>query len=402
VKAGRELAAAAVITGTLTGHGDAARVQVDVIDVSRGAQVWGRSYEAASSQLMALQGRISEDLVHAMRLPLTPAQRINLIRRPTEDSEAYQAWLQGRYFWSQRSEPGLKRAIEQFRLAIERDPRFALAYAGLADAHATLGYLGYVAPRDTFPEARAFALKALELDPSLAEAHASLGYIKFYFDRDWAGAEAELRRAIALNDRNPVSHQWYAVYLLATGRNDAAFREIQIAHELDPLSLAINTDLGFHHYYNGRYADAISQLESVLKMNGDFLLANLCLGRAYLKVGRFDDALSQFARAEAKVRDWPVLVTARGNAYGVAGRTAEARAVLAEMEALSRTRFVTAYGMALIYAGMRETDPAFEWLDKAFEERSHWLVWLKLDPRWDVLRGDPRFEQLIARMKYPS
>ena len=331
-----------------------------------------------------------------------PAESARIARPPTENAAAYQVFLEGRFHSNQRSEEAMQRAVERFTRAIELDPSFAVAYAALADAHTARGYLGYLPPVATFPVARRYALKALELDPSLAQAHAALAYVKFYFDWDWTGAREEFRRALELNPADPVSHQWYAVYLLAAGRSDEAFRQIQAAHRLDPLSLPINTDIGFHHYYNGRYAEAEAQLRSVLEMKSDFPLAHLWLGRTYLAQGRYDEALASTAVAEGRLRDWPVLVTARGFAYGVAGRTAEAKAVLDEMNALSRRRFVTAYGMALVHAGLDQKDDAFRWLEKAFEERSHWLVWLRLDPRWKNIRDDPRFGEMVARMKYPA
>lgn len=333
---------------------------------------------------------------------LTRAESAALSRRPAVTAEAYQAYLEGRFHWSQRSEAGLQRAVEKFRRAAELDPQFALAHAALADAHTARGYLGYVPPVATFPLARPHALKALELDPSLAQAHAALAYIKFYFDWDWAGAREEFLKALALDPRDAASHQWYAVYLLAAGHADDAFREVQVAHRLDPLSLAINTDIGFHHYYNGRYPEALAQLKSVLDMKSDFLLAHLWLARTYLQMERLDEALAETAFAESKAREWPVLIAARGFTHGVAGRKEDANAVLREMEALSRNRFVTAYGVALVHAGMHQKAEAFDWLEKAFAERSHWLVWLRLDPRWKNLRDDPRFTEMVARMRYPS
>lgn len=343
-----------------------------------------------------------QDLAKAMRVTLTKAESGVLARAPTSHPGAYRAYLQGRFLWNQRSEEGLTKAIGHFHQAIELDAGFALAYAALADAHTTLGYLGHVPPVNAFPIARPYALKALELDPSLAQAHASLAYIKFYFDWDWEGARAEFRRALELNVDDPVSHQWYAVFLLAAGQPDDALREIRAAQRLDPLSLAINTDLGFHHYYNGRYDEAAAQLQAVLAMKSDFLLAHLWLARTYLALGRFDEAVRETSFAQGKAREWPVLVTARGFTYGMAGRSEEARAVLKEMEELSGRRFVTAYGMALVHAGLGSKDDAFRWLEKAFEERSHWLVWLRLDPRWGSLRDDPRFPAMVARMKYPA
>lgn len=317
-------------------------------------------------------------------------------------TEAYQAYLQGRYLWNQRSEPSLQGAVVQFLRAIELDPRFALAHAALADAHASLGYLGYVAPSATFPVARPYALKALELDPTLAQAHAALAYIKFYFDWDWQGAGLAFTRAIELNPNDPVSRQWYAVYLLASGQPDRGFGEVQAAHRLDPLSLSINTDIGFHHCYNGRYVEAVSQLQSVLAMRSDFLLAHLWLARTLLEQGKYNAALGETAAAEQKARAWSVLVAARGFTYGKAGMIDDAEAVLQEMDALSKQRFVTAYGVALVHAGLGQSDEAFRWLDRAFDERSHWLVWLRLDPRWKGLHGDARFAELISRMRYPA
>lgn len=402
VGAGRALDAAAVVTGSFSRNGDAVRLQVELVDVARNAQVWSAAYEVSPADLPKLEARVIHDIAGALQASPAGADSFGLTREPTAHGHAYQAYLQGRYLWNQRSETSLQSAIVQFRRAIELDPHFALAYAALADAHTTLGYLGYVAPVGTFPLARPYALKALELDPSLAQAHASLAYIKFYFDWDWSGAREEFSRAIELNPNDPVSHQWYAVYLLASGQPDRAFEEIQLAHRLDPLSLAINTDIGFHHYYNGRYAEAVSQLQSVLNMKNDFLLAHLWLARAHLEMRRFDAALAETAIAEAKVRDWSVLVTARGFTYAMAGMVSEAQAVLREMDALSRQRFVTSYGIALVHAGLGETEEAFRWLDRAFDERSHWLVWLRLDPRWKSLRDDPRFKTLVAKMKYPA
>jgi TolB-like protein/Tfp pilus assembly protein PilF len=402
VEAGRALDVAAVVTGSLSRNADAVRLQVELVDVARKFQVWSTVYEAAPADLPGLEGRVLRDLASALRVPRAGADTTATMHEPTANAQAYQAYLQGQYLWNQRSEASLQGAIVQFRRAIELDPRFALAHAALADAHTTLGYLGYVAPAGTFPVARPYALRALELDPSLAQAHASLAYIKFYFDWDWDGARQEFARAIGLNPNDPVSHQWYAVYLLASGQPDRAFDEVQLAHRLDPLSLAINTDIGFHHYYNGRYAEAVAQLQSVLDMKSDFLLAHLWLARAHLEMHRFDAALAETAVAETKARDWSVLVTARGFTYAMAGMTSKAQAVLREMDALSRQRFVTSYGVALVHAGLGQTDEAFQWLDRAFDERSHWLMWLRPDPRWKSLRKDPRFAALVARIKYPA
>jgi len=401
-KVGVDLRAAAVITGRMIRNGSKMRIQVDLVDVAREAQIWGANYEGDPGELVRLQGRIVQDLAREMKPALTREDKRLLVYRTTENPDAYRAYLQARYYWNQRSADGIKRAIEQFRRSVEIDPQFAMAYSGLADSYATLGYLSDIAPRDAFPLAKQYALKALELDPSLAEAHASLAYEKFYFEWDWPGADAEFKRAVVLNPRYPITHQWYSVYLLAMGRSDEGFQEIRAAQEYDPLSLAINTDVGFHYYYTGQYEEAIKQLQAVLDMNGNFALARIWLGRTFQQLRRYDDALSEFQQAEVAFHNWPVLIAARGSVEAASGRRQEANGAAAELESLAKNRFVTSYGVALIYAGLNEKDAAFRWLERAFDERSHWLVWLRLDPRWDNLRSDPRFSILVSRMNFPT
>jgi DNA-binding winged helix-turn-helix (wHTH) protein/TolB-like protein/Flp pilus assembly protein TadD len=401
-QAGRELDVAAVVTASVAQQDRSFKIQLDLVDVARDAQILGTVYQGDASELPHLQSRILQDLARALKVPLSEQQQRRLAQPPTASAEAYRAYLQGRFEWSQRSEAGLKRAIERFREAVAIDPKFATAYSGLADAYSALGYLSYLAPVDAFPEARRHASRALELDTSLAEAHASLGFVKLYFDWDWTGAEAEFQRAIALDPNQPTAHQWYSIYLLAAGRPSEALRAIQAAQRRDPLSLAVNTDLGFHYYYTRRYDEAVKQLKLVLDMNPNFPPAHLWLGRTYQEVGRFDDALTAFARVEERTRDWPVTIAARGFVAGVSGRGAQARAALAELQELSGKRFVTSYGVALVHAGLGDNDAAYAALEKAFEERSNWLVWLRLDPRWNALRADARFDALQSRMRFPE
>jgi DNA-binding winged helix-turn-helix (wHTH) protein/TolB-like protein/Flp pilus assembly protein TadD len=268
--AGRELDVAAVVTGSVTQQDGRLRIQVDLVDVARDSQIWGTVYQGDASELVHLQTRILQDLPHALRVPLSDQESRKIARQPTANADAYRAYLQGRYEWSQRSEAGLKRGIERFQQAVVIDPEFAAAHSGLADSYSILGYLSYLSPAETFPEARRHATKALELDASLAEAHASLGFVKLYFDWDWFGAETEFQSAIALSPHLASSHQWYSIFLLTAGRPKQALREILLAQERDPLSLSINTDLGFHYYYTGRYADAAKQLKLVLEMDPVF------------------------------------------------------------------------------------------------------------------------------------
>lgn len=399
--AGRELDVAAVVTGSVTQQDGRLRIQVDLVDVARDSQIWGAVYQGDASELVHLQTRILQDLPHALRIPLSDQESRRIARQPTANADAYRAYLQGRYEWSQRSEAGLKRGIERFQQAVVIDPQFAAAHSGLADSYSILGYLSYLSPAETFPEARRHATKALELDASLAEAHASLGFVKLYFDWDWFGAETEFQRAIALSPHLASSHQWYSIFLLTAGRPKQALREILLAQERDPLSLSINTDLGFHYYYTGRYADAAKQLKLVLEMGPGFPPAHLWLGRTYQELGQFDDAAAAFRGVDERIRDWPVSIAARGHVAGVSGRQAQAAEALGELVRLSARRFVTSYGIALVHAGLGQNDAAFASLNNAFDERSNWLVWLRLDPRWNGLRSDPRFTQLVSRMRFP-
>jgi DNA-binding winged helix-turn-helix (wHTH) protein/TolB-like protein len=398
--AGRELDVAAVVTATISQQDSNLRIQVDLVDVARDSQIWGARYQGDASELVHLQTRILQDLSRALKVPLSDQEHRHLAQRLTENGDAYRAYLQGRYEWNQRSEAGLKRGIERFQHAVAIDPKFAAAHSGLADSYSVLGYLSFLSPGEAFPEARRHATKALVLDASLGEAHASLGFVKLYFEWDWPGAEAEFQRAIALNPNHATPHQWYSIYLLTAGRPADAFREIRSAQERDPLSLSVNTDLGFHYYYTGRYDEAVKQLKLVLEMNPDFPPAHLWLGRTYQELGRFDDALVEFRRVEERISDWPVSIAARGFVAGVAGRPAHALEALAALEKLSGDRFVTSYGVALVHASLGQNDAAFASLNKAFDERSNWLVWLRLDPRWNGLRSDPRFAQLVGRMRF--
>jgi len=331
-----------------------------------------------------------------------PGHHVALWRAPSENPDARRAYLEGRYHWNRRSEDGLTKAIASFQRTVSLDPDFALAYAGLADCFATLGYLSHLPPAQAFPAARGYATMALERDAGLAEPHASLAYVKFYFDWDWVGAEDEFRLAISRDPNWAAAHEWYSIYLLVAGRPVDALREITAARDRDPLSLPVNTDLGFHYYYTGQYEEAVRQLKSVLAMNDTFAPAHLWLGRAYQEQRQYDGAISEFRRVEELVSNWPVAIAARGCVEGICGHLAEASATLAHLERLSTQKFVTPYGVALVQAGLGRYEQALSWLEQAFAERSHWLVWQRLDPRWRMLQGNARFADLVNRMRFPA
>jgi tetratricopeptide (TPR) repeat protein len=316
------------------------------------------------------------------------------------DPAALDAYVQGRYWWNKRG-PGLLRSIGLFNAALDRDPSFALAYSGIGDAYVQLGYASLLRPSDAFPKARAAALRALELDSTLAEPHATLGFVKLYYDWDWPGAEREFQRALALNPGNATAHEWYGLYLAAMGRFDEARQHEQRAQMLDPLSTAVAGTAAWVLYYSGKQDDAERELRIALRADSEFALGRFYLGRVHQAQGRLDSALAEY-RATGPLRAWVPTVAAVGHVYGLQGRRREALATLARLDSSARTTYVTAYAVALVHASLGQRDSAFAWLDRGVAERTHWMVWLRRDPRWAPIRSDPRFEQLATSLKLPK
>jgi tetratricopeptide (TPR) repeat protein len=318
--------------------------------------------------------------------------------------KAYDQYQQGRNYWNIRNESSLRKAITYFNKAIELDSGLAVAYAGIADCYAALGYGSYEPPSRTFLKAETAAIHALRLDSNLANAHTSLGYIKFYYYWDWPAAEKEFLKAQQLDPQNELSYTSYTYFLTAMGRFPESWVNIQKALELNPLSSPVNTDKGFFLYYTGHYDEAIKSLQETIGINKKNPLTHLWLGRAYQKKKQYEKAVDEYRQTLGFNENWPVAWAAIGNAYGYSGQHQKARNVLDTLRFLSNDRFVTPYGIALVYASLNEKDKAFEWLDKAFIERSNWLVWLAIDPRWNAIRSDKRFEELLLKMnlKQPS
>ena len=393
----RELKVDAVVEGTAMRAGEQVRITAQLVEAATDAHLWAESYHRELRDILVLQRDIAYAIARQIQSNLAPSRKI-VAGAPRMNASAYLAYQKGRYLWNQRSEASLQKGIELFQEAIDNDPLYSAAYSGLADCLTALGYSSSLAPEKTFPKAKAMAVRALELDATLAEPHASLGYYKLYYDWDWKGAESEFREAIALNRNYVSAHHWYSVYLTAMGREQEARTEIGMARELDPLSLAINTDVGFELYYSGNYDQAIEQLQFVLDLNPRFALANLWIGRAYQQKRSYDLAITRYRQAADAVPEWPVALAAIGNVLAESGRRREAQKILSELGALSKRKFVTSYGIALVHAGLGDKARAFKWLGQAVEERSHWLVWLKLDPRWNSIRSDSRFKALLKRV----
>jgi len=397
----RELEVDAVVEGSVMRSGDEVRITAQLIYAPRDEHLWAEDYQRPLRDILGLQREVAVEIAHQVRAAmLSPARET--VPAGMVDPTAYDFYLRGRSYWNQRSEGGMHKAVEQFNKAIEIDPGYGSAWSGMADCYTTLGYLGYTSPLDAFPRAYRAATRALARDPTLSEAHASLAYYNLYHAWDWAAAEREFEIAIELNPNYAMAHDWYSYFLLAMRRTDEAWEKITRARELDPLSVLIGNDVGYNLYYQGNYDAAISQLRSTLEISPDFYLARLWLGRSYQQKGMFAEAIKEFEKADEALPDWIVTVAATGNAYGEWGKRLEAERILQRLDRLSRQKFVTHYGVALVHSALGDNDRAFEWLNRGYEGRSHWLVWLGRDPRWKQIRPDPRFAELMKRVGLPD
>jgi serine/threonine-protein kinase len=401
-KAGRDLNVRAVLTGRVTERDGALNIQAELMKVDDGAQLWGAQYSRRFSEILTLQQEIARTVSGKLNQKATVEDQKRLAKRSTENTEAYQLYLKGRYYWNRRTEQTLKRAVEHFQQAIDKDPGYALAYAGLADCYAIYNSYQVELPRASGPKAKAAATKALEIDNTLAEAHASLGMTRMGYEWDWAGAEREFQRAIELDPNYATAHHWYAICLWTAGRSEQAIASLKQAQELDPLSLIINTDIGLQLHFARRYDEAIEQGQKALEMDSNFAAGHRPLGMAYEQKGMYAEAIAEFQKALDVSRGNPFALGALGHAYAVSGNREKARQVLSDLLALSKRRYVPPFSTAVIYTGLGDKERALEWLEKAFDDRSLEMIFLKVDPRFDRLHSDPRFANLLRRMGLPS
>ena len=395
---GRELGVGAVLTGRVLQFSDRLIIRAELVGAADGWQLWGAQFDREPSDILALQEEIAREISDGLRLKLTGRDRRLLLKRHTESTEAYHAYLKGRYQWNKRTEEGLKRGIEYFQQAIDLDPIYALAYSGLADCYAVLGTFGGQEPRAAFPKAKAAAARALELDPSLAEAHTSSAFVTQLYDWDWPRAEDAYARAIELNPAYATTYFWHATLLAALGRHDEAIAEIRHALELDPLSLPINTYAGWAYYFAREYDEAIKQCLRTLEMDGNFIQAKWRLGLAYAQKGMHEEAIRDLREGLALSADNTLILGALGYAYAAAGKSDEAREVLGQMERLAGRRYVSPYQMATVHAGLGEKEEALVWLDEAYGERSGLLIYLGVEPVFDGLRSEHGFSDLLRRV----
>jgi TolB-like protein/Tfp pilus assembly protein PilF len=394
---GRELNVRTVLMGVVRQTGDKLNVQVDLVDATTGAQLWGHEYERKLADVLAVKQALVREVTERLRLKLTGEQQQRLTQRDTTNPEAYQFYLRGRYYWNKRTSDNVRRAIDQFQQAADKDPNYAVAYAGLADCYVLLeDYVGTPAS-ETYSKAKAFAQRALQLDSSLAEAHASLGFV-YYGRWEWAQAEQEFRQAIELNPNYSTAPHWYSICLLSLGRIDEAMAEIKHAHELDPLSSPIGTTLTYVYFSKDDLNAAIAQCKAVLDLDPNYPRAHEYLGLGFLKKGLQAEAIAEFQKAvELSGRERRPLRDL-GYGYAIAGKHAEALSVLKELEQKYEGHEAIGQDLAAVYAGLGEKDQAFAWLEKDFQGRSGLLAWIRWTPAFESLRDDPRYADLLRRM----
>ncbi|HET9591000.1 MAG TPA: tetratricopeptide repeat protein, partial [Anaerolineales bacterium] len=398
---GRELMVGSVLEGSIRKAGDKIRVSVQFIDTLNEEPQWSQEYDRQIKDVFAIQSEIAHRVAEALRDHVLGSATEDRQGRATSNPEAYISYLRGRQFWNKRTEDGLKRAIRFFENALKNDENYAQAYTGLADSYATLAFLEFMAPHEAYPKAREAAGHALSLDAQLAEAHTSLGLIKFQYDWDWSGAEEEFKEAIRLKPSYAPAHHFFADYLKAMGRFEEALVEIEKAQELDPLSLAISTGVGHVLYLSGRYDQAIEQYRKAVELDPGFVLTHVWFGRPYLEKGMFTEAIAELETAVKLSGESTVALAMLGHGLASAGRRDEAIEILEKLMERCRSRYVPSYWIAVIYNGLRDREQTVAWMRKAFEERSSWLVWSNVEPRFAWLRGDPDFASLLNAMKFP-
>lgn len=399
-----ELGADYVLEGSVRRAGERVRVTAQLVQVADQTHIWAETYEREMRDVLVLESEVARSVARAIAVTLAPEVDARLARAGPVRPESYQDYLRGRYFWNRRTESALRQALGYFQQAVAADPAYAPAYSGLADCYWSLGassVVGGLPPRQAMPEAKAAALKALEIDGSLAEAHTSLAQVHLLYDWDLAAAEKEFKRALELDPDYTAAHHWYSHCLLLLGRTEESLAESRRALELEPLHLVVNVHLGWHYLYARQYDKAIEQDLRTLELDPAFPQAQRYAAWAYLQKGRNEEAIAGLRAVLSAVGRKPEVEAELGHALAAAGRRAEARAVLADLTRPVPGRYVSPYSVAIVHVGLGDRDEALAWLDKAYAERSDYMVYLGLEPMLDSLRSDPRFDALVRRVGVP-
>jgi len=398
--AGRQLKVTSVLDGTVQRSGDRIRVTVRLLSVPDGAQLWSDTFDEKFTDMFAVEDSVAQKVAEALSLELSAEDQQRLSKRYTGNSDAYQLYLKGRYFWNKRTPAGVGESVDYFERALQADPRYALAYTGLADSYLLQGSSGYsvLRPREAMAKAKESAERALAIDTTLAEAHTSLAYSKLIYDWDWPGAEREFRQALDLNPSDTTTLHWYSHYLTAMGRHDESIAVAKRALEINPVDLSLNEHLAWVYLMARQYDRAVEQCRKTLEMDSNFALAHRRLGEAYLYQGQYADAIAEFQKGLELSGGAVVYQGLLGQAYASSGRRAEARQALEDLEKLSREKYVSPAAIATIDTGLGDRNQAFHWLDRALDERCDTLAYAKVDPSFDSLRTDRRWSGLLKRL----
>jgi TolB-like protein/DNA-binding winged helix-turn-helix (wHTH) protein/Tfp pilus assembly protein PilF len=399
---GHELGVDYILEGSVRRDGEKVRIAAQLIRVQDQTHLWAQSYDRELPDFLGVQNELAQVISQQVGLRLTPGQKSELETTRRLDPEAYDLYLKGLYHWNMLTPTGFRQAINYFQEAAKRDPKYALAYAGLADCYAVLPMISDSPPRESFPGAQAAAARALELDDALAQAHDSDARIKLFYEWNWAESERQSVRAIALNRNLAGAHVRYAHLLSNVGRHKEALAEAERARELDPLSLITNALFGMFLFQARQYDAAVEQLQKTITMNPHFWVGHLHLGKVYEQKGMYQAAIEEFTKARDLSEGNSETIASLGHAYALSGRQDEARNVLEELKRQSQKSYVPPYNIAMIYAGLGEKDQALDWLEKGYEARDVHMIFLKVDPKWDSFRSDSRFQDLLQRMGFTS
>jgi TolB-like protein/DNA-binding winged helix-turn-helix (wHTH) protein/Tfp pilus assembly protein PilF len=401
-KIGNDLHVQAVLSGRLLQQGNVLIIQAELMDVKTGVQLWGGQFNRSAEDVLALQDDLSREIAEKLRVKLTGEQKQRLARRNTEDAEAYRFYLKGRYYWNKRSPEGMQKAASYFQQAIDKDPGYALAYAGLADTYVYLSFFNMVAPRDAIPRAKAAAAKALEIDDHLAEAHVSLGYMSYAYDWDWPAAGRHFDQALALDPAYTRAHIFYPFYLSSRGQSQEAVTVAKSALDLDPASPSLSHSLAVQFYLTRQFDQAIEQCRKTLEMDPNFAVAYAVLGQTYLAKGMNSEAAPVLEKYSALSQGSVDSLALLGYSQARRGKKSQALRTIDELKETSKNSFVPAFYFALVYAALEDKDQAFMWLEKGYDERFARFAYLKLEALWDPLRSDERFRDLVRRVGIPQ
>lgn len=396
-----ELGVATIVEGGVQRSDDRVRINVQLIDAASDQNLWAEQYNRSLTDVFEIQTDVALQIASAFQARLSPEERGRVERKPTESLEAYNLYLQGRFFWNKRTPEGLRTAIDYFEQAIEFDPDYALAWVGLADSHAILASWGYASPQETYAKAKSAALKALEIDETLGEAHIALALIAADFEFDQEAARAAYLQGLARSPGYATGHQWYGNLLVALGRHDEGVRQLERALELDPLSLIIHQNLGAAYRAAGEYERSIQQLKKAQQIDPTFAGQDQEIGFTYEDMGAYEEAIAAYRRA-LELSDSLIGIGELGHVYGVRGRREEARAMLGKLEEQAKTRYVSPIEFAIIHAGLGENDLAFEWIERGLEGGDATLVWRLGTPGLAELRPDARYARLLRKLGLPE